>query len=270
MEPAESEQKQILIVEDDGNLAKAMRLRLEAAGYSVRTATNGVAGMYLAEADPPDLILADILMPIGAGFALAYRLRQAAFRVPIIFVTGSKNPQLRQAAEEYGVAVIEKPYEPATLLEVVARALDPAAVAARLAAATQSLPAAKAGNQILVVEDDEKIALSLSIRLRAAKYEVTLAYDAISGVNAATKYQPDLILLDITMPGGSGFTVAEEVKKALPAGVPIIFLTASRQPGLRERAMELGAAGFFEKPYDAQALLACIQQALAERLKAEG
>ena len=69
---------------------------------------------------------------------------------------------------------------------------------------------------------------------------------------------PDLVLLDISMPAGNGFTVAERLKTVLPNPVPVIFLTASKQPEFRARARQLGAAGYFEKPYEAADLLAAV------------
>ncbi len=122
--------------------------------------------------------------------------------------------------------------------------------------------------KVLVVEDDKKISTALAVRLRAAGYEVVAAYDAVLAVTIAVKHRPDLILLDISMPGGDGFAVAEKVQNlASTVGVPMIFLTASKQPGLREKAMELGAVGFFEKPYEAADLLAAIQEALGEPVR---
>jgi DNA-binding response OmpR family regulator len=117
--------------------------------------------------------------------------------------------------------------------------------------------------KILIVEDDQNIAKALAIRLKAQGYEVTIAPDALSGVEAAVKTVPDLALLDISMPAGDGFTVAERIQKLVPTETPLIFLTASRKPGLREKARELGAAAFFQKPFSAQDLLAAIQLALS-------
>lgn len=122
--------------------------------------------------------------------------------------------------------------------------------------------------KVLVIEDDKKISTALAVRLRAAGYEVVAAYDAVLAVTTAVKHRPDLILLDISMPGGDGFAVAEKVQNLVPTvGVPMIFLTASKQPGLREKAMELGAVGFFEKPYEAADLLVAIQEALGEPVR---
>jgi DNA-binding response OmpR family regulator len=118
-------------------------------------------------------------------------------------------------------------------------------------------------HKILVVEDDKNIALALAVRLRAVGYDVVTAPDAILAVSLALKHRPELILLDLLMPGGNGFVVAERIQDLeTMLGVPCIFITASKQPGLREQARRLGAAGFFEKPYDAGELLATIRETL--------
>ena len=113
--------------------------------------------------------------------------------------------------------------------------------------------------KILIVEDDAKIAMALALRLKTAGYETTLAHDALAGVNLALRTQPDLVLLDVSLPAGDGFQVAERMRALQAAPAPIIFLTASQRPGLRQRAQELGA-GFFEKPYEHEALLAAVEE----------
>lgn len=115
--------------------------------------------------------------------------------------------------------------------------------------------------QVLVVEDDRKIAKALEVRLRSMGYKPLLAYDAIMGIRSAVKNQPDLVIMDIAMPGGNGLSVAESMQDvAATSSTPIIFITASKKISHRERALELGAAGFFEKPYDSERLLSKVAQ----------
>jgi DNA-binding response OmpR family regulator len=117
--------------------------------------------------------------------------------------------------------------------------------------------------KILIVEDDTRIAMMLLIRLQTANYETLVACNAVQAMSIAKKDCPELILLDISMPGGNGFLVAEWLRDLKEtAVVPIIFMTASQKPGLREEAREYRAAGFLEKPFDAKKLLAAIQEAL--------
>lgn len=119
--------------------------------------------------------------------------------------------------------------------------------------------------RILIIEDDRKIALALTLRIKSAGYEATAAYDALTGVNAAVENPPDLVLLDIGLPVDNGFIVAGKIQALRPTPIPFIFITASKQPDFRQKAEELGAAGYFEKPYEAEELLAAIQNALNPR-----
>jgi len=118
-------------------------------------------------------------------------------------------------------------------------------------------------NRILIVEDDRDIALALTTRLRAAGFLPVNAYDAMGGVSLAVKDTPDLVLLDLMMPAGGGLKVAERLRAlGATAVVPIIFLTASKDPEMREKAMLYRPHNFIEKPYDPVVLLASIQEAL--------
>lgn len=154
-----------------------------------------------------------------------------------------------------------------------APALPAAQIAAPPAAGHAAPPAAPTATsqptrtgRVLIVEDDRTIAKALAVRLRAAGLEVLMAYDALSGLDIALRQQPDLVLLDIGLPAGSGLKVAERIQNLLPKLTPIIFLTASRQPGLREQALKLDPVDYIEKPYDADKLLESVQRALVGRV----
>ncbi|HKX62430.1 MAG TPA: response regulator transcription factor [Verrucomicrobiae bacterium] len=118
--------------------------------------------------------------------------------------------------------------------------------------------------KILAIEDDAKIAAALRVRLTAAGYEVFTAGDGFTGLKMTMTHAPDLILLDIMMPVGMGFSVAERLRDLGLGEIPIIFITASKRAGLRKTAQQLGAAGFFEKPYDAEELLSAVKLILNE------
>lgn len=116
---------------------------------------------------------------------------------------------------------------------------------------------------ILVVEDDTKISLAMTLRLKSVGYTVVTAQDVPSALMIARKEEPDLALIDISIPGGDGFVVAEKLReKVLSKHLPIIFITASKQEGLKEKAKRLGAAAFLEKPFKASHLLEAIDEAM--------
>src|SRR5437764_410575 len=95
--------------------------------------------------------------------------------------------------------------------------------------------------KILVMEDDRKIAAALAIRLEAAGYEVLSAADGFGGLKLALEERPDLILTDIWMPVGTGFSVIQRLRSLGLQNIPIIYITASKLKGLRESATGLGA-----------------------------
>jgi len=115
--------------------------------------------------------------------------------------------------------------------------------------------------KILVVDDELDVAKALKIRLKASGYNVVLAYDSIQGFMLANKEKPDLIILDIMIPGGGGFVVAERLKQSIVTHhIPIIFLTGIS--GGEDRAYKIGASGYLMKPYQPEKLLETIHDAL--------
>ena len=118
--------------------------------------------------------------------------------------------------------------------------------------------------KILVVEDDPDINKALSIRLRAAGYEVCNAEDSLQGLATAVRERPDLMVLDISMPAGDGFSIVERARNHtdLPR-IPVIFITASKKPELRKMAIDLGAVAFFEKPYESGELVKVVSETLS-------
>jgi CheY-like chemotaxis protein len=115
---------------------------------------------------------------------------------------------------------------------------------------------------IMVVDDDPKIVKALALRLNAAGYKTITTFNGVRALVLAQLNKPDLIITDMWMPEGSGLSMAYRVKELLP-GTPLIFLTASKQSGLDEKARLLGAAGYLEKPYEPGALLEMVSQLLA-------
>ncbi len=119
--------------------------------------------------------------------------------------------------------------------------------------------------KILIVDDERDIVKALMIRLQGAGYEVVTAFDGAQGVFMAHKEKPDLILLDIRMPAGDGFSVAQRLKRSIHTfTIPVIFLTGSPEETAEEKAMALGARFYVKKPYDPEELLDAIKRALEE------
>jgi len=250
----------ILIIEDDQKIAFALCVRLKANGYATWTAGDAITALKNARHHKPDLILLDISLPCGNGLALAeqFRALRETRGTPVIFTTASKDPELRDKALGLGAAgLVRKPYDSEVLLGVIERTLGNNG--GRLGSVAVDVQPGKA-KKILIVEDDEKVARVLAFRMKTAGFETAIANDGLSGIRSAVNHRPDAIILDISLPAGDGFLVAERIQANIAHPMPIIFLTASKRADFRERASTLGAAAFFEKPYEPEALLAAVRQ----------
>lgn len=122
-----------------------------------------------------------------------------------------------------------------------------------------------AKKKILVVDDDLDVRAGLNIRLRANGYDTAFASDAMTAVLEARKNSPDLIVLDLGLPGGDGFVVMQRLR-LIPAlaVIPIIVLSARDREANENRVAMAGAVAFLQKPFDDVALLAAIKNALGE------
>jgi CheY-like chemotaxis protein len=116
---------------------------------------------------------------------------------------------------------------------------------------------------VLLVDDDNTVLLGTGVRLKSMGYTVYTAKDAVSAVSAVVKNSPDVVVLDVSLPAGDGFLVADRLQNlVVSAATPIIFITASADPTLRERALNNGAAAFLQKPFHATSLADAIEAAL--------
>jgi two-component system sensor histidine kinase/response regulator len=117
---------------------------------------------------------------------------------------------------------------------------------------------------VLLIDDDNIFLLTIGVRLKSMGYTICTAKDAASAISVVRKTGPDVIVLDVSLPAGDGFLVAERLRNLIvSAATPIIFITASERPGLRERAMKTGAVAFLNKPFDATTLADAIESALS-------
>jgi two-component system cell cycle response regulator DivK len=116
--------------------------------------------------------------------------------------------------------------------------------------------------RILVVDDDgNNLELARKI-LQASDYEVVVARDGLEAVAVAGAMQPDLILLDLSLPLLSGWDAVERIRQDVAQAVPIIALTAHAMSGDRERALAAGCTDYLAKPYKPAELRAKIIQHL--------
>ena len=119
---------------------------------------------------------------------------------------------------------------------------------------------------ILIVDDDPDVRLGLHLRLKANHYDVIFAADGMASIAEARKHIPDLIILDLGLPAGDGFSVMERLKaNDSLALIPVIVLSARDRAANMDRALKAGAKAFLQKPVDNTQLLSVIRQVLGEK-----
>lgn len=118
-----------------------------------------------------------------------------------------------------------------------------------------------AKKKILVVEDELGFAKMVKLRLESVGYDVTISGDAYTGTQEVIKNEFDLIVLDLMMPAGGGFSLLERIRK-IPrrASIPVIILTGkSVDDEVRKQAEQYEVAAIYTKPYDSKEFVAQIQ-----------
>jgi len=119
----------------------------------------------------------------------------------------------------------------------------------------------------LIIEDNEQNMYMLSFLLEKNNYEIFQAFNGLDGIKAAKECLPDVILLDIQLPGMDGYQIARELRKRDDLNtIPIIAVTSHAMVGDREKAMESGATGYIEKPIDPDNFMQRMESYFSEEL----
>src|SRR5262252_366579 len=116
-------------------------------------------------------------------------------------------------------------------------------------------------NRIVVIEDDPAILRGLADNLRLESYDVATASDGASGYRLIRTEKPDLVILDLMLPGLNGYEVCRQMRRD-GVGIPVLMLTANDQEDSRVRGFESGADDYVAKPFSLRELLCCIQAIL--------
>jgi len=120
------------------------------------------------------------------------------------------------------------------------------------------------GTRVLVIDDEAPIRLLCRINLEAEGMEMLEAADGTTGLDLARDEQPDVVLLDVMMPGLDGWRVAEELlEDELTSGIPIIFLTARAEFRDRARGLDIGGVDYVTKPFNPLELASLVRDLLA-------
>jgi len=121
-------------------------------------------------------------------------------------------------------------------------------------------------SKILIIEDNEKNMYLISFILKKSGYEVTEAATGEEGVELAIKEKPDMIIMDLQLPGIDGLEATKRLRASKADGeIPIIALTSYAMIGDKEKALEAGCTGYIEKPINPDTVLSQIEKYLKKQ-----
>jgi two-component system alkaline phosphatase synthesis response regulator PhoP len=119
---------------------------------------------------------------------------------------------------------------------------------------------------VLIIEDEKLIIVSTQMVLEAAGFRVESATNGEDGIAKAKSLAPDLVLLDIMMPGIDGWETLTRLKRdAATANVPVIIFTAREHARGHQKSAEMGAADYFRKPFEPDELIELVEKHAAQK-----
>lgn len=259
-----------------------MKAKLEYEGYDTVTATDGETGYKMLDSEKPDLVLLDIMLPKMNGFEFLAKAQGdvKVNKIPIIVVSNSGQPveidkALKLGAKDY---LIKAEFNPAdvlgkaeTILGLSPRKQADMKDKGIPAAATPSDSAGKdvksGKTRILIVEDDKFLRDLILQKLQREGFETIPALDGEEGLKLIKEKIPDLVLLDLILPGLDGFEVLKQVKSdARTKPIPIIVLSNLGQKEDMDRAFAGGAEEFMVKAnFTPGEIIAKIKQILQKK-----
>ena len=115
--------------------------------------------------------------------------------------------------------------------------------------------------KVMIADDDKELCQLLGAVLRSKGHEVVFAFDAAQALVLAKNHTPDVIALDINMPGGTGVGALEKLKLNMKTSmIPVLVITASTDTQTSEKVQQIGAAEFMQKPLDVDAFCTALER----------
>jgi two-component system, response regulator, stage 0 sporulation protein F len=256
----------VLIVDDDRDVRELLVESFRLSGFDVVAAANGLEALLYVKREPPDAVVLDLMMPRLGGVEALKRIRSYNPGIRVLVVTGNIDPELQRQATEAGAAgVFTKPVSAATL--VAALAGPPPPGPAPSPPPVVSKPAAQAGaptGRVLVVDDNAEVRKMLEDALTALGYQTRTASDGAAAVRSVIDDAPDVVLLDVYMPGLSGVGALPTIV-ALAPHAKVIMISGAANEDVLKRSLAFGAHDYVTKPFEISSLSRALETALAMR-----
>jgi len=248
--------KTLLLVEDSEPAIIQLTDILNEEGYTLHIARNGREALETLETILPHAIILDLMMPEVDGFEVLKKIRglKEVSKIPVLILSAKHvtKEELSFLKENHIFQLIRKgDINRTELLSHIQNMVKPQGQEATLNEEKKhKAPNKDAKTKLLVIEDNRDN-LEVVNALLQDKHEITSAVTGAEGIEKAKTFNPDLILLDISLPGIDGFAVLKELKKDDELqNVPVIALTARAMKGDREELLNYGFDDYISKPID--------------------
>ena len=252
--PESAARRTVLVVDDEAEPREAVVQYLRAEGFDTVEAENGLDAPLQFKRARPRAVVLDLAMPRLGGLDALKRIRALDPSVTVVVVSGEADAELTARARSLGAAaVLTKPLDLPALL----RALDPSRTARGPSA-----------GRVLVVDDEPQIRELLEEFLTQGGYEARSAADGNEGVRAVVENAPDVVLLDIEIPGLNGIEALARIRASAP-DVKVIMISGTDSVELSKRSLAYGAFDYIAKPVDFEYLTRSLETAMMmKRLEA--
>ena len=268
---AEALRTRILVVDDEGDIRALIVEYFEGHGFEVLRASNGLEALLQVKRMRPHGVILDLGMPRLGGLEALKRIHAFDATTTVVIVTAEADPRIRQQALTLGAtAVLDKPVNLTDLLAVLrekARSTPAPSGTSPEPAGTSnpSGPPPRAVPRMLVVDDDPDIRTVLQEFFSLRNYDVRVAADGPGAIRDIIQAAPDVILLDINLPGLSGVEALPTVRAVAPRAA-VIMVSGSPDVELAKRALAHGAFDYTTKPIDLEYLVRSVEIAVAMRV----
>lgn len=244
--------KRILIIEDDIFLGDVLVQKLRSSGYEVELARDGAAGLQKLREMKPDLLLLDIILPTMDGYEILETKRKDSSikDIPTIIISNSGQPVEIKRILDLGVKdyLVKAQFEPDEVLMKVKTQLSGEERISESAGASSSGGRSLAGKKLMWVEDDKFLSDIIARKLAGEKCKLVHTVEGEEALRIVEAENPDIIMLDILLPGIDGFEILTRLKQNPKVkNIPVILLSNLGQQSDIDRGKSLGAERFLIK-----------------------
>ena len=246
----------ILVIDDERMMCELLRAVLTRHGHEIIMAFNGRDGIALFKQHRPRVTLSDLALPDMNGVQVLQEIRAIDPHAAVIMLTGQATEAMESQARQIGVLdFLRKGLSVDILVRALERALQPPVKPSQAHPTSEET---SEGFSILVVDDDEQIRTLLLKFLSRRGYHVQTASNGSQALTLVEQAPPNLIILDMYMPGMNGIEVLRKVQ-ARPSKSDVLVLSSSQDDKLLQEALALGAFDVMGKPPTLDAIELAIQ-----------